>query len=268
MANDNQGKLVPTLTNDAQAIMNSQVQGFNPTALAETGSLAAAQGLQEIGSAASEAGSSLAILGPIGAVAGAVLGPIINAINAHHAAAVAHEAALLNAAVPEFMKTLQQILAAYNAGLDAASTYAYIDQAVTDYYTNVNQGGSGKIEGHWPFNCAGDTSPQPHGCNGPCTVGHWEIEAAACEAKGVIAQAELGNPGTAQFCINSGCPPHAGYQGFGPWSVYVAKPSGATAALSSLGLSTAWTSLSTTGKLVAVAALLLAAFAVGGRVRA
>ena len=240
--------LTPTLTNDTSQLIASQAGGVSGTALAETGALEAVSAIPIVGQAAS-----------------AILGPILGLINAHHRAAVAHEAALLNAAVPEFFKTLQNILQAYNAGLDAASADAYIDQAVSDYYSNVSQGGAGSIEGHWPYNCPTDTSVKPGTCNGPCEVGHWEIETAACEAKGAIASAEAGVPATAQFCTNNGCPSHAGYQGFAPWGMTVQKLTGVGSLLAGSGLGKSWTDLSATGKLIAVALLALLVFSFGMR---
>lgn len=109
-----------------------------------------------------------------------------------HAAAVKAEADALNAAVPKYIQTIQQIFALAGSGqMSPASASSAIDQAVAAYYSDVSsvikKGGSC---GNDPNTCgtAVDAKGRPklNPCNGPCTVGCVDIERIACKAKKLL----------------------------------------------------------------------------------
>lgn len=125
-----------------------------------------------------------------------LLGSIGGGIFNHHAAAVKNEAAVLNAATPQFIKDVQSIFTALNARqIDANSAKSYVDSAVSSYYANVSsiikKGGACN-----PSSKFG--APDP--CNGPCNVGCSSIEIWAAKAKALIDQGS----GTLQIPASAG----------------------------------------------------------------
>lgn len=185
--------------------------------------------------------SAINALGAIPVVGGAlqsVAGSIVGIINAHHTAAVANEARILNGAVPAFMQTLQAILTAFTQGqINAAAASGYVDRIVVDYYTSVTGKGAGSIEGRWAATWPKPDGPwpppnKPSTCNGPCVVGHYQIEGVATAAKRAMLLVESGGTESvatypANYSIVNGAgmftvdetPAHAGFQGFPFWSM-------------------------------------------------
>ena len=91
-----------------------------------------------IGSSIALASSVGAAAGPIGAAVGAAIGVVMGLITGHHTAAVQKEAVTLNGSQPQFLQTVQSIMASLNAGqISAAAAISALQSAQSAYYSSV-----------------------------------------------------------------------------------------------------------------------------------
>lgn len=220
-------------TQNSLSLIGSQINGFNPSAIATQGSQLASYGSSALGASA-QLSSSIPI---IGSFIGAGIG-IMTAIFAAHSKKVKAEAGELNNAVPIFESELQAIIQQYEAGqFDENQAIAFVNQAVALYYQGVGSQAGAPIKGVWHVPATGDpahaTPPNP--CNGPCVVGHF-IEIDAFDTINAFSEFRDGISTSKTFNITT-LPPHAGFSGKQGGSITITKTSVITSTLNSLGLS-------------------------------
>lgn len=133
---------------------------------------------------------------PIIGIVASIGSQIASAFTQAHVAAMKKEAGTINAALPNFIKQVQQVMDALEQNaLTEADAIAYLQQAQDDYYTTV----SGIIHGQWqyqgsefpeptwadsyksrsgPFGSSSKNpdSHAPDPCNAACVLGHYMVE--------------------------------------------------------------------------------------------
>jgi hypothetical protein len=195
-----------------------------PQTLGTLGSAAGQIGKQAGTAAATVAVAAIPVVGPFLAP---LVGMISGIFSKHHAAAMANEAEVMNAAFPNYYVTLQQIVQAANSGQSSPSAAkSQVDQAVADYYSMVQSIMKKSGPCRPPNKRPGDP------CNAACAVACEHVEPDANATK-----AALDTGGTVQI---SGFNANGQIQGLPSMTLDVSPPGAGSSLSGSVGGAPMW----------------------------
>jgi hypothetical protein len=136
--------------------------------------------------AATVAANFIPVVGP---EISAIIGPVVGLFTASHTAAVQKEGQTMNQAMPNFLNSVQQIMAALNAGqISPTSAISALQSAQSTYYSAVSS----------IIKKGGACTPAPNGlaltgccnssstCNAACCIGCCVVEPAVLNLTEVI----------------------------------------------------------------------------------